>query len=400
MPEYSYRAVDAGGAGFAGSINAANELELERHLESLGYCLIEAKQALQHKHKSNDVVVSRRELIDFFSALESLLSAGIAVTQALEAIIEENQNEKFNAILLDLKINLEAGNTLDSSMRLYPKAFSEQVVNLVKAGEYSGNLAQSCADISDHLEWLDNIVSDVKQASVYPTIILVAVFTLLLIMFTVVVPKFNVLFVSLNIELPALTQAVVNLGEFCQRYWGAILLLFFILLAAITLLPQRVPQLALLLDRIKLGLPLLGELNAMIMQSKFCHNLSLLLHAGVPILEALKLCRNLVGNRAMALAVEDAQQAVNEGRRMTEALREADILSPIVMRMIVIGEETGRLDEALEHASKRFDKELPRKIKKLFAVLEPLIMLVLIVVVGFVAAAIFLPMLSIMSGLG
>ncbi|MEM9622477.1 MAG: type II secretion system F family protein, partial [Pseudomonadota bacterium] len=223
---------------------------------------------------------------------------------------------------------------------------------------------------------------------------------LVFIMFSFVVPQFSVIFDSLNLELPTVTKMVVAIGAFCNAYWWALLLLGAGIVAFFRLVPARWPALAMRLDQAKLNMPVFGEVISLLVLSRFTHNMALLLKAGVPIVDALQLVRGVVANRVMALAVGKAEQAVTEGRRMSEAFADHEVVSPIVMRMIVVGEETGRLDACLEKISQRMDDEIPRRIKRLFGILEPLIILTLLGIVGMVAAAIFLPLFSLMSGIG
>lgn len=399
MIDFVYSAVDAKGQSMDGIMSAESELDLDLRLQELGYWLIDASPKTKQRNGFSKKSVPRKELVDFFNGLNSMLSAGISISESISAISEETDVEHFSIILRDLKLNVEAGNTLDDAMRQHPNIFNNQITNLIKAGEYSGNLGQACEDISEHLEWLDGIMSDIKQASIYPILIFSAVMGLVFLMFTFVVPRFSKIFDSMNLELPPLTQGVIAIGEFTSSNWYFILFFPIFLVSVIKVGPKYSASFGYGLDKLKLNLPVFGKLNRMIVQSRFCHNLALLLKAGVPILDALALCKGLVGNRVMEKAVLDAELAVTEGEKMTVGLRQHNIISSIVMRMMVVGEETGRLDRSLKYASNRFDKEVPRQIKRVFGILEPMIMLVLISIVGLIGGAVFLPMFSMMSGL-
>lgn len=399
MPEFVYCAVDRNGHHTDGITTAADEHGLEQQLRKAGYWLIDAEK----KSRSNASVgkqVKRRELIDFFNGMAALLSAGIPIADALKAMVEEIEDEALAHILEDLEVNVQIGNALSETLRKYPKVFSDQVCNLVTAGEHSGNLENTFKDLASHTEWVERIRADVKQASLYPAMILLAVAGLIALMFTFVVPRFATIFEDLEIELPLLTQIVVSLGKGAEQYWWAVLLGFATLVFTVRFGPKHSATLRRGIDRFKLNVPILGRVNRLLVLSSFVHNLSLMLRAGVPILESLQLCRGVVGNVVMEDAVKDAELAVTEGRRMSEALRSHEIVSSLTLRMMVIGEETGRLDEALRHVKARFDDEIPRRIKRVFSVMEPLITLFLIGIVGLVAASVFLPMFSLISGLG
>ena len=196
-----------------------------------------------------------------------------------------------------------------------------------------------------------------------------------------------------------MTKAVVAIGEFCNGYWWLILMVAASLYTCLRWGPHYFPGFGLFLDRLKISMPIFGPVNHLLLLARFTHNLALLLKAGVPIVQSIGLVAGVINNRLMTTALHKAEQAVTDGRRMSDALAEHNIITPIVMRMIVVGEETGRLDSCLEKVSTRMDNEIPRRIKRLFSILEPVIILVLLGIVGMVAAAIFMPLFSLMSGL-
>lgn len=399
MPEYAYHAVDRQGRSTNGTMVAENERALERRLTDIGYWLIDAKVLAARKAQKRHSV-PRRELIEFFNDTSALLVAGIPIAEAISDMAEETTHPALKHILEDIGLNVQSGKQVSESFSIYPNVFPEQITNLVLAGEQGGNLTETFKDISEHMEWVDKTVKDVKQASIYPIMIILAVAGLIGIMFTVVVPSFAELFTELELELPPLTQAVVSIGEFAKSYWWALLLGIGISAGAIKFMIAKHSGFRYKLDELKLRAPVLGEVFNMLAQSHFVHNLGLMLKAGMPIIDALKLCRGLADNLVMDKAIVEAEDSVRRGDRMSEALRRHDIISSLTLRMIVVGEESGQLDKTLEQAATRFDDEIPRRIKRVFAILEPIITLCLVAMVGLIAAAVFLPMFSLMSGLG
>lgn len=399
MANFAYRALDAKGKRHSGIMIADSEAILDQRLTAQGFWLIDATET-KTKPKQIRAKVSRKELVDFFNGLSTLLGAGIAIADGLNVIIQETEREEFRNVITNIKLNVESGISLGEAMQAHGNIFEVEIRNLIKAGEYSGNMVAACRDISDHLEWVDQLVGDVKQATMYPAMIAVAVFALVMLMFMFVVPQFSVIFDSLDLELPAITKVVVFLGALTSNYWWAIMLFIASILSLLKFGPRLIPGFGLLLDRTKLAIPVFGRLNQMLVLSKFTHNMALMMKAGVPIVDSLKLLSGVVGNRVMANAVVEAEHAVTEGRLMSEAFTNHAIISPIVMRMIVVGEETGNLDQCLEQVSIRMDNEIPRTIKRVFGIMEPMIILTLLGVVGMVAAAIFLPLFSLMTGLG
>ena len=400
MPYFEYRAVDKDSHLSTGIMVAENESSLERRVAGLGLWLIEVQPHTPRKHRLKASSVSRRDLVDFFNGLATLVDAGIDIAEGLRVIVAETESEQLRQVLEDVRLNVESGGTIFESMSAHPEVFSAEVINLIKAGEYSGELVTACFDISEHLEWLDGLMGDVKQATIYPAMVALAVGGLVFIMFAFVVPQFAAIFDALDLELPLLTKLVIGVGEFFSVYWWLVLSVVVGLFATLKFLPAYWPGFAYMLDAWRLRIPVFGELLQLLILSRFSHNLSLSLKAGVPIIEALELVAGVVSNRVMQKALSHATYVVSEGRKLSEALMDHDIMSPIVMRMIVVGEETGNLDSCLAKVAKRYDMEIPRKIKRVFGILEPVIILTLIGIVGIVAGAIFMPLFSLMSGIG
>ena len=399
MPQYTYRAIDKSSQISNGILVAENESVLEHRMEALGLWLIEAQETEIRRQARQKVKVTRKQLVDFFSGLATLVDAGVDIAESLRVIVNETDHEGLRNVLEDVRLNIESGVSFFDAMSAHPEVFSVEVCNLVRAGEHSGELVAACADIGDHLEWVDQLMSDIKQATMYPTMIACAVMGLVFIMFSFVVPQFSLIFDSLDMELPGITRAVVAVGEFCSNYWWAILICIGAIIGFLRVAPERIEGFAFAIDRFKLSLPVFGSLNQMLVLSQFAHNMALMLKAGVPIIEAIGLVRGVVGNRVLQDALEHAEKMVTDGHKISDALADHQVVSPIVMRMIVVGEETGRLDSCLEKISQRMDDEIPRRIKRVFGILEPLIIVCLLGIVGVVAAAIFMPLFSMMSGI-
>lgn len=399
MPQYTYRSVDRLGRASAGTMTADSEQALEARLKDLGQWLVDARRKSPTR-VARSSSVPRRELIDFFTGATSLLIAGIPIATVLSAMADEIEHAQLSRMLNDISMNVQSGNEVSETMRNYPEAFSDQICNLIRAGEQGGNLTEVFQDIADHLEWVDRLAADVRQATIYPTMILAAVAGLVALMFLFVVPRFAAIFAELDIALPALTQGVVNLGELTRQFWWVLILTPLAIYFGMPLLRSAHPSIAYRLDHAKLNVPILGKVRQMLVQSQLVHNLALMLKAGVPILEALKLSQGVSSNLVIDRAVRDAVGTVERGGRISDALRDHPVISSLTLRMIVVGEDSGRLDTTLQQVSDRFDAEIPRQIKRVFAIVEPLITLTLVVIVGLIAGSLFLPMFKLISGLG
>lgn len=251
-----------------------------------------------------------------------------------------------------------------------------------------------------YLEWVDQIVADVRQASLYPLIILCVVVVFALFLFSYIIPQFAALLTSLKVPLPLLTLVIFGLGTFIKATW-LIWLPILILVPAGIFIGRRVSkEFALAFDRFKLSLPIFGVLNKMLAISRFTHNLAILYHSGIAIIQSLNLCQGLVGSPVVESAIAEVEKDVKAGKQLSEAMRRHPIFPALLLRMVVIGETTGNLDESLENVANYYNLIIPRRIKKLFTVLEPMMMLGLIIAVGCIAVAIYLPILSLMGSIG
>jgi type II secretory pathway component PulF len=399
MSAFTYRAVDKTGYSVNGTMEATDEAQLEQLLLDVGYWLVEAKTIVREKKRDIRAKVSRRELIELCSALNALLDAGVTIIDALNTMTNETSNEGFRHALEDLTLNIEAGSTLTEAMARHPHIFSKQITNIVKAGEFAGNLATSFGEVMRHLEWVDELVADLKQVSIYPAMVLFAVGMFVLLLFGFVVPTFAELLAQLDLALPLVTRLVMSVGDFVSEYFLLIAGLPAATIFGYLTARKSSHPFALAADKFKFKIPIVGDILRMISLSRLAHNMAMLMRAGVAMQQALNLSRDLVGNLAVSEAIKDAELAVTDGQTVSSAFRRYSFFSPMIMRMIVVGEETGTMEHSMEHVSKRFDNEIPRRIKKLMSILEPTIIIALIGLVGTVAMAIFLPFLELMGGI-
>ena len=410
MPVYSYSAVNDKGKTTRGVMAAHSEPDLEEKLRTAGRWLLDAKLekpsagagSAKKSGKGWSLTrrkTSRRDLIEFCTLMTFQTRVGVPMVTALEVASQDCQNPYFRQVLGGIKSHIESGLLFCEALGKYPKVFSPHFVSMVRAGENSSKLPETFADQREYLEWLERIVADVRQASLYPAILLVLMTGFVLFLFSSIIPKFADLLTSLKVPLPLLTQIIFGLGTFCKATWWIWLPGLLLLVIGVLAGRRYSTRMAFFLDALKLRLPVLGELNWMLAMSRFTHNLSVLYGSGVIILNALELCGSLVGNRVVEKAVKEVTQDVKEGMPISEAMRKHPVFPPLLLRMVVMGETTGSLDAALDNVASYYNEIIPRKIKKVFAVLEPMLMLFIIGLVGCVALAIYMPILSLMGAI-
>jgi type IV pilus assembly protein PilC len=342
----------------------------------------------------------RRELIDFCTVLTVQVKEGVPLVQALQATGEDCRDPQFREVLTKLQSLMESGMEFHEALAHFPNVFSLHFISVVRAGVISGKLTETLGNLREYLEWVEQVISDVRQAALYPAIVLTVVTGFTAFLFTFVIPKFADLLNQLHVKQPMLTQVVLMVSKVAVSTWWLWLPVGLLVIFGLPLGKKFIPGFTLAVDRLKLRVPVFGPLNLMLALSRFSHNLAILYRSGIPILEALKQCEHgLVGNAHVEAAVARVANDVKTGSTISEAMQRQPVFSAMLVRMVSLGESTGHLDSALVTVAEYYNDIIPRRIKSLFTVIEPAIMLFIIGIVGVVALAIYLPILSLMGSI-
>jgi len=397
---FHYRAIDAQGKPAEGEMTALDLSQLEARLQHMGLWLVRALEAKPKasRHASKSGKVKSRDLLEFSTHMFTLLDAGIPLVQALENLSKESPNLQLRATLHSILQQVEAGSSFHAAMNQHPEIFPPQVTHLIQAGEESNTLADTFKELERYLDWSDKIRGDIRQATIYPSIVIVAVTGLLVLLFTFVIPQFVPVLQNLNVPLPFITVLVIGASNFMANNWYVWVPMLLMMPLAWWVGRKHIDGFSNWRDRMLLQLPILGELLHMLTLSKFVQNFAVLYRAGIPVLHCLQLCRGLVGNQVVANALKDMQRTIAEGATIHESLRQHRIFPPMMIQMVAVGEATGNLPKTLTNVANYYNQEIPRRIKKIFTILEPAITLGLIGIVGIVALALFMPLMSLMSG--
>jgi len=405
MTNFLYSGIDQHGRTVTGQMTAENPVSLEQRLQTIGVWLVkaEADRTSDTKRTLRSTRLrggnKRRQLINFCTLMSFMAKVGIPLVQALEIAAQDCDNAIFRDVIVDLKNQVEAGQKLAEAMERYSQLFGTQFISLIRAGEESGSLPESLNELKRYLEWQEQVISDVRQATIYPAVVLIMVILFVLVLFTFVVPRFVTLLTAAKVELPLPTRLVFAASDFAKETWWMWLIVLVGVPLFVGLATKWSPRFAIVMDHLKFRVPLFGSLNHMLAMSRFARSLSVLYRAGVSILQGLKLCEDLAGSPVVARDLRDVQFRIEEGATLSEALRRHPVFSSLLIRMTVMGEKTGNLDGALDNVSEYYNTIIPRRIKKIFSVMEPALILTLVGIVGFVALAIFMPILSLMQSM-
>jgi type II secretory pathway component PulF len=404
VPIFNYQGFDAKGRRMTGRMPAETETLLEIKLRDAGVWLLEARPHASaptvvkgEDAYSGKAGVKRRDLIEFFTLMTFQTRVGLPLVQALGVAAHDCEHPKFRQILAGMQTHIESGLLFHEALEKYPGIFTKHYTHVIRAGEISSRLPEAFDDLRKHLEWTDRVLAEVRQASLYPAIVITVVLGFVIGLFTFVIPKFAALLESVHVKLPLITQIIFGLSHAIKSTWWIWLLTLPAAIGVLLLARRSSKRVALWMDRLKLNLPLFGEINTMLAISRFAHNLAILYRSGIPIVQALQLCQGLVGSPVVEAAVATVEESVKTGSTISEAIRAQPIFPPLLLRMIIMGETTGKLDEALQNVSDYYNEIIPRRIKKLLTTLEPILTIFMIGLVGCVALSIYLPILTLMG---
>ncbi|MFA4916731.1 MAG: type II secretion system F family protein [Syntrophales bacterium] len=402
MAEFAYKARDMKGNLVNGAVDASGEGELAALLKGRGLYLVHFKEKQEKKTFIGSISfgkITRRDLIEFTIHLATVLSAGIPILEGLQDLEDKTKNSRFRGIIKSVREGIHGGSGLSSALSRHPEVFPQAYVNMVKAGEASGNVDMILQELTGFLEWQEELSANVRKASVYPIMVFAAVGVLLTILFTFAFPRIIGILQGMNVPLPLITRVVIGISTFFRDSWW---LIFLAIAAAVTgtRLLGKTAGGRLWLDKRKLGFPIVGNLVRKIALSRFAHHLGLLWRAGIDISQSLTLVEGVVGNRVISDAIKQAREEVLAGESLSRSLAKRGEFSSLVIRMISIGEVSGEMDKSLSKVCQYYDKEIPAAVKKIFSVMEPLIIVLLAFVVLGVALSMYLPLYTVLGNLG
>jgi len=412
MPAFTFTATASDGKSVTNTSEAVSVSELRQRLSQQGYTVKEIKPAKEKGLKTNMAVpmpaflerfqkVKLTELSIFCRQFSTMIDAGVSLVRCLDVLGEQNSSPKLKKIIVDLKLEVEAGNMLSKAMSKYPGTFSNLFIGLIRAGEVGGVLEESLQRLSTFLEKDVELRRKVKAALTYPVLVSVVALGIVMFLTIFIVPQFLKMFIDLGLkaeDFPAMTMSLKVFSDFMvyKFYYVAMIvgaLWFACKLFGRTKVGHR------FFDLVKLKIPVFGKLNHKVALARFSRTLATLLSSGVPILQALETVAGTVSNDVLSDAILDARARVREGDTISEPLYKSKMFPPMVIQMISIGQEAGSLDTMLSKIADFYDGEVDAAIASLTAAIEPLLIVFLGVTVGYIVIAMFLPLVGLIQGL-
>jgi len=425
MARFNYVALDARGQEASGLLEAASSSAAISQLRQSGYfptSVIEeaiissdgretrrraavVAGTTKPSAKKGIVLFQRRKvkskvLMIFTRQLATLIDSGLPLLRSLNVLAKQERDKLMKRTTDKLADSVQSGSTFSDALALHPKIFNDLYVNMVKAGEVGGVLELVLTRLSEFQEKAAKIKNKIISAMVYPIIVMTMALGILCFLMIFIVPRFQVIFQDLlgDKPLPPVTQFVIGFSGFMQHH-GLILLGIIVAIGFLYNLVGRTRRGRLIIDNFKLRMPLFGNLNRKTAISRFARTLGTLVTSGVPILQALNITRETAGNAAIALALARVHDSVKEGESIVQPLEASKQFPPMVVSMVDVGEETGKLPEMLLKVADVYDDEVDNAVAALTSMLEPIMIVFLAVIVGTIVLALFTPLISIITGL-
>jgi len=405
MPEYSYLALDRGGKQIKGVIDAPNEEAIVEKLRGMGYYPIEVGL---NKKKAGELDLSalpglrnifgrvkRKHLTAFTRQLATLIDAGLPILRSLRILEEQSESAAFKVKIRQIAEDIESGSSLAEALARHPKVFDNLYVSMVRAGELGGVLEAVLNKVALFLEKRAAMVSKIRSAMMYPVAVVCIASSIVSFILIYILPKFEDMFASLGAEhLPGPTEFLVKVS-YALVHEMHLIILAVVAFVAVYSRVNKTREGKHVLDRIKLKLPIFGDLLRKSAIVRFSETLSTLIHAGVPILHSLDIVRDTSGNEVVARAMDGVYESVKDGESIHEPLAESKVFPPLVIHMVAVGEETGAIDHMLEKVAEAYTREVDDMVDGLTAILEPMLIVVLGVIVGGIVICLYLPLFEI-----
>lgn len=420
MPVYVYEAMSPSGSEVKEEVEATSNAEAIAKIRAKGYFPTkirekQAKKTTKSKGKKAEESVqlapkrkmpmsiggvARKQLVTFTRQLSTLQDAGLPILRSLQILEQQQKPGLLKAVIGGVADEVESGSSLSEAMANYPKAFDKLYVNMINAGEAGGVLDIILARLADFMEKAQRLKKKVIGAMIYPVVVITIATLIVTGIMIFVIPEFEKIFADFDVELPAVTQALLGFSRWMANDYGWAYILFapiaFMLLWRLIRLSKGGRYAT---DLFKIKIPIMGQIIRKSTIARFTRTLGTLISAGVPILDAINITKETCGNEVFERALIKVHDAIREGESMADPLRATRIVDTIVVNMVDVGEETGDLDKMLMKVADNYDNDVDVLVSSLVSILEPVMVVILGVIVGFIVVALFMPMISLISSL-
>ena len=397
MPLFTYKAIDARGKSVVGRVEAVNLFDLEQRLARMELDLVLGAPSSTRSRLIGGGKVTRPDLINFCFHLEQLTSAGVPVMEGLADLRESVENPRFREVVSGLIESIEGGRNLSQALAEYPEVYGRVFVSLVRSGEQTGKLPEVLRSLSESLKWEDELAAQTKKLLLYPAFVGSVVLLVTFFLMVYLVPQMTGFIRNMGQDIPLQTRILMAVSDFFVNYWWAVVAAPFAAWFGLKFAMRTNPAVEYAVDHYKITMPLIGPILRKIILSRFASSFAMMYSAGITVLDAIRSCEEIVGNRPLEAALHRAVQQISEGKNLTAAFQDLGVFPPLVIRMLRIGENTGALDTALLNVSYFYNREVKESISKVQAMIEPALTLVLGAILGWVMLSVLGPVYDTIS---
>ena len=403
MAKFKYSARDEKGKIVEGELEARDIASATDLLHDRGLVIVSLKEGVgidfEKLAEINIGGIPMKEKVIFMRQMATMVGAGLPLTRSLEIMVQQASNPKFKKILANVLSSIQSGKTLADSFRMEEDVFDQITVNLIEAGEESGNLDNILEKIAVELEDKNALRRKVQSAMIYPSIILLVIIGVIVLMMLVLVPSMAEIYKDFDAELPFATRLLMGMSSFFVDYWWIVLSIVLILVIGFKYYVDT-PKGKRNIDKLILKIPSLGVIIAKVQLSQFTRILSLLLGSGVPIIKAIELTANSLGNTMFRETLEEAKDEVEKGGPLAIPIARSEYYPLLVSSMIAVGEETGEIDSVLSKVAEYYKEEVEMATGNLSTLLEPVFLIIMGLAIGFIAVAVYMPMFQLSTAIG
>ena len=399
MAQYTYSAVDLAGKKYNGVLEASSKAQLIQKLREKGQFITDAEDKIDTAARdiaSRSKKIKLKPLAVFCRQFATLINSGITAIKALDFLYQQTIDNNLRGCVGRVYESVQKGESMSDAFRKQGQAFPELFVNMVMTGESAGNLDQVLLRMADHYEKENKLRNKVKSAMIYPIVLASLTIVVVIVMLVFVLPTFTGIIVSGGGELPFITRILVGFSEFLQKYWwllGGIIIGLVIAWRGF----KRSEKGHLWWDSTKLKMPVIGKSLRMIVAARFARTLSTLISSGLQMLSSIEITARIVDNQLIHNKLMTVTEDIRKGAQLSVAVRKTEQFPPMIYNMISVGEESGLLDDILTKTAAFFDEESDAAIGRLVGLLEPLMIIIMAVVIGFIVIAMYLPMFQMFS---
>ena len=403
MAKFKYSARDQQGKVVEGELEAKDLSTATDILHDRGLVVVSLKEGtgidFEKLNEINIGGIPMKEKVVFMRQMATMVGAGLPLTRSLEIMIQQASNPKFKKILENVLDSIQAGKSLADSFRMEEDVFDQITINLIEAGEESGNLENILEKIAVELEDKNALAKKIQSAMIYPSIILFVIVAVIVLMMLVLVPSMAEIYQDFDAELPFATRLLMSMSAFFVDYWWVILSIVLVLVIGFKYYVDT-PKGKRNIDKLLLKIPSLGVIITKMQLSQFTRILSLLLGSGVPIIKAIELTGNSLGNTMFKETLEEAKDEVEKGGPLALPIARSEYYPLLVSSMIAVGEETGEIDSVLAKVAEYYKDEVEMATSNLSTIIEPLFLIIMGLAIGFIAIAVYMPMFQLSTAIG